>query len=470
MVEMKGLEKQLPYELSLPYLRDQFWAVARKQGWAEKIGPAVVAVSGGSDSVALLWFFVQFWPGKVIVAHLEHGIRERSSIEDAAFVKKLAEAWGCEFEIEHVVVPRLLRKGESLEEGARRVRYDFFEQIAASEGATVVALGHTADDIAETLLFNLCRGSGPFGLVGIPEVRGQFIRPLSGWWREDLRRLLQARGICWREDPTNLDTTYVRNRIRHEIIPLLERTINSSTRQHFVDFAQDMQEFRRREEEQGELLVQWGKENVPFSMYGTTLSFVRSLSEQEQAWFIRAIGRKLSLKTLTRNRLTSLIATLKTSGRWLFQWENKAFICCGSGFMVWINPKLLYNTHAISKEIVFKGDRGVFLWGYWKVHWEKKQHFSGSLTSSTGRFQEAFPLELGSSLIVSPADSESSSLKNRKMKKIPWWLQKIWPVFSKSEKWQWIPFEGTFSDKAYHGGAQIILRLEPVASALEGVQ
>lgn len=471
----ENIEKQLPYELSLPYLRSKFWAVAQKQGWAGKKGPAVVAVSGGSDSVALLWFFVQFWPGKVVVAHLEHGIRGKTSFEDADFVKALAKQWHCDLQIKHVAVPQLLEKGETLEEGARRIRYDFLEYVSSSCQAEIVALGHTADDVAETLLFNLCRGSGPFGLVGIPEVREQYVRPLINWWREDLQRLLTARGITWRTDPTNSDTVYARNRIRHEVIPMLEKTINPSTRQHLVDLAQDMQEYRQREEEQGALLLQWAKRDFPFSFYAADLAFIRSLSDQEIAWFIRAVGRDLNLKTLTRNRLNSLVSTIRKSGRWLFQWENRVFICCGSGFMVWINPKLLYNTHATPLELTFDDEEGRAYWGVWSVSWEKKQSVPKHLNSSLKVFWGVYPLRNDSCLSLSSLTSKRGMAEKNTLKKIPWWLEKIWPFFGDKDRWRWIPIiedfstpSKEFSNKNSWSGPWIILRLEPHSSALEG--
>lgn len=465
---VKSVDKDLPFEMSLSYLRRRFLAIAQKQGWADKKGPAVVAVSGGSDSVALLWFFVQFWPYEVIVAHLEHGIRDQSSLDDAVFVRHLGEGWGCRVCIEHSSVPDLLRKGESVEEGARRIRYDFLRRVAQKHNAVIIALGHTANDVAETVLFNICRGTGPSGLVGIPEVRGLFVRPLINWWRDELRELISSRGISWREDITNVDVTYTRNRIRLEILPLLERTVNSATRKHLVALAKDMQEYRTEEEETGQALLLEGRRDFPLAQYAADVSFARSLSKRDLAWFIRAVGRDLRLKALPRHRLTNLIDTIKKSGRWLFQWEKESFVYCGSDFIVWINPKVLYNTLAEDQEILLEGEGCSFRWGRWSVEWEKVRSLPPIKKYPLSSRCVIYSLQEGKKFRITTVSAISATLSKEERKAIPWWLFDFWPVLEGPGGWRWIPQWGASHNVVKEEGPWIIFKLTLLASALEG--
>ena len=203
----------------------------------------VVAVSGGPDSVALLDILHRL-SGELrlslVVAHLNHKIRPGEAEEDAAFVKELARKYALPFVYGEEDVPRLAaEEGLSLEEAARRARYKFLKGVAEREGATKVALGHNRDDAAETVLLNILRGTGPDGLVGISPVReGIFIRPLLCCWREEIEAYCEERGLKWRLDSSNLDTAYTRNRIRHVLLPLLEREFSPKIRERLLRLAE----------------------------------------------------------------------------------------------------------------------------------------------------------------------------------------------------------------------------------------
>jgi tRNA(Ile)-lysidine synthase len=191
-------------------------------------GPGVVAVSGGADSVALLCALAaDSPPGGLVVAHLNHQLRGTASDADAAFVAGLLPQ--LPHRIEAIDV-RAAAAGDNLEATARRVRYDFLSRVAATVGAGWVATGHTLDDQAETVLHRLIRGTGLRGLRGIAAIRElgpgvRLIRPLLTVAREDVIAYLRAIGQSWREDETNRDPAFTRNRIRHELLPLL-RTFN----------------------------------------------------------------------------------------------------------------------------------------------------------------------------------------------------------------------------------------------------
>ncbi len=178
-------------------------------------GPLVAAVSGGSDSVALLRLMYAL-KLPVEVFHLDHGARPDSAA-DAAFVTDLCRQLGVSCHTERVDVPALARnRRQSFEQAARDARY---ERLLRFDGT--VATGHTMEDQAETVLMRLVRGAGSRGLGGVHPRRGRIIRPLLWVHREALRDYLRTLEQPWCEDPTNLDPTHVRNRIRHELLPLL---------------------------------------------------------------------------------------------------------------------------------------------------------------------------------------------------------------------------------------------------------
>jgi len=189
----------------------------------------VVAVSGGPDSVALLYALCELRAEleiELIVAHLDHMMRPGSG-EDAKFVGQLAESLKLPLVSGAVDVPALIKaEGLSPEEGARLARYRFLKEAAKEHKAEAVALGHTMNDRVETFFINLLRGAGLEGLAGMPPVRHErdvrYIRPLIECSRAAVLEFLRERGLKYREDPTNRDLRYLRNRVRWRLLPLLE--------------------------------------------------------------------------------------------------------------------------------------------------------------------------------------------------------------------------------------------------------
>ncbi len=186
-----------------------------------------VAVSGGADSVALLLLLcdVAAEAGLVLsVAHFNHHLRGAESDSDERFVRELAQEKGLEFRAERANVAAEAREqGWNLEDAGRRLRRRFFERLVEEKAVDRVAVAHTADDQAETVLAHLLRGTGISGLAGIHPVAGCVVRPLLDVRRAELRAFLTERGQEWREDASNEDTTRLRARIRHRLIPQLER-------------------------------------------------------------------------------------------------------------------------------------------------------------------------------------------------------------------------------------------------------
>jgi tRNA(Ile)-lysidine synthase len=185
----------------------------------------LVAVSGGVDSLVLLDLLHRLSPDyslELVVAHLDHGLRGEESREDARFVAELARRKGLRAVSERVDLRAHSAKERlGLEETGRLLRHRFLFTSAERVGATKIALGHTENDRAETILFNLIRGAGPTGLVGIRPVSLPIVRPLIEVAREEIIAYARSRDLSWREDHTNQDVSFSRNRIRHRILPLL---------------------------------------------------------------------------------------------------------------------------------------------------------------------------------------------------------------------------------------------------------
>lgn len=193
-----------------------------------------LAVSGGSDSVALAFLLTKGGKKKnvakrFVILHVDHGLRQESK-EEYRFVRTLAKRLGIPFKGTHAKVVK--HTGESLEMAARRVRLAFFAKCVKELKLDAIATGHHMDDVAETFLMKLRRAS----LCGIREKSEvgviRFVRPLLGCRDEELKDYLRKYGEEWREDVSNDDTSIERNRVRHEIIPFLEKTLDRHLVEH----------------------------------------------------------------------------------------------------------------------------------------------------------------------------------------------------------------------------------------------
>ena len=200
----------------------------------------VVGISGGPDSAALLhalWELRGDFHLSLLAAHLDHRLRPEGE-KEAHFVRKLAGKLGVPFFGGRADVRSCQKeKGLTVQEASREVRYAFLKEIARKNRADKIALGHTADDQAESMIMRILRGSGTRGLSGIPPVRnGLYIRPLIGVWREEIEAFLEEKRIVPLTDPSNQSQKYLRNRIRHELLPLLQQ-YNPRIRQVLVQMA-----------------------------------------------------------------------------------------------------------------------------------------------------------------------------------------------------------------------------------------
>ena len=202
----------------------------------------LIAVSGGPDSMALLHLFFRWDKTRIGVFHLNHGFRPTAS-RDADLVREFCHQRGIPVHIcVYDVTAYLKRTGESKQQGARHVRYKLLVDYAKKNGYHRIAFAHHGDDQAETVLMRLLRGTGLHGLGGIPPVRDMYIRPLINVYKDAIVRYCDTFGVPYAEDETNMQPIYFRNKIRHQLIPLLEKEYNPQIRAQLVQLAELVRE------------------------------------------------------------------------------------------------------------------------------------------------------------------------------------------------------------------------------------
>ena len=246
-------------------LADRVAASVERQALIPRGGRVVAAVSGGGDSVALLHLLAELAGRSLLtlagVAHVNHRLRGPASDEDERFCRDLARRFGVPCLVESAAVADVARSRRvSVERAGHHVRHAFFARAAAELGAGQVALGHTIDDQAETVLLRLIRGAGAAGLSGMRPRAGVLVRPLLEVGRVELRRYLADGGIPFREDASNADLRVPRNRVRHELLPQLRtyspRIVEALARQADIARADEAWLSRRANEAAAELVSQ----------------------------------------------------------------------------------------------------------------------------------------------------------------------------------------------------------------------
>lgn len=263
----------------------------------------LVAVSGGPDSVALLALLAELapaWALELAACHVHHGLRGREADEDADFVAALCESLEIPIRIEQLARAGSpwRRAGQSLQEWARAARYAALRRVADDLNMVKIALGHTADDQAETVLLWMLRGAGLTGLAGIPPAReGCIIRPLLGFRRRDLIQYVKGRGLTYRTDSSNATSVYLRNRIRREVLPVL-RAINPA----IVETLCRQAELLREDE-------QWMSER-------TADCLARLLKEEDGRITVRGEDFRALPLALRRRAVRELLRQLSPTGHW----------------------------------------------------------------------------------------------------------------------------------------------------------
>jgi tRNA(Ile)-lysidine synthase len=287
----------------------------------ERIG---VAVSGGADSVALLRLILEVREtlGIVVcVVHFNHGLRGKASDADEQFVEKLAKNHKLEFFVAREDIgAKAKRERANLEDAGRRARMAFFGELVKDGRISRVAVAHTADDQAETVLAHILRGTGLAGLAGIHAESGVVIRPLLKARRGDLRIYLREKRQTWREDKSNKDIERTRARIRHELMPLLEKRFQSATVEHLCQLAELAREDELHLEGQAQA---WEKAYVRSTEGSATAQLpLLEFSEQTRAMKTRVIRRIVERMKTRAGQLSSLhveavlgLAEAKESGK-----------------------------------------------------------------------------------------------------------------------------------------------------------
>ena len=232
------MERQIPTE-------EKVFSYIQKHHMLQDHDKIIVGVSGGADSVCLLFVLLEYakkMPISLAVVHVNHGIRKEAAA-DAQYVEKLCESRMIPFYLVNADVKKEAEEWKcSEEEAGRTVRYRAFAQAAERFGANKIAVAHNNNDRAETMLFHLFRGSGMKGLGSIRPVRDNIIRPLLCLEREEIEQYLKDREISYCQDATNQEDTYTRNRIRHHILPYVEQEIVEGCVSHMGQTAEMLAE------------------------------------------------------------------------------------------------------------------------------------------------------------------------------------------------------------------------------------
>ncbi len=247
-------------------IEDKILSVIDKHRMLSCGDTVVVAVSGGADSMCLLHFFNKFSSTlqlNIVCAHVNHSIRGAEADSDEDFVRSFCSKHNIKAVFKHYDVPKLSKEnGESEEQCGRRLRYEFFNSVAEN---VKIATAHNLNDSAETFLFNFTRGTGLKGLTGIPPVRDNIIRPLCECTREEIEQYLVEEGVSYVTDSTNLSDDYTRNKIRHNVLPVLNE-INSGFFSVFTNCISVLTDSEKYiEEKTNEAFVKTQK-NIKFSI------------------------------------------------------------------------------------------------------------------------------------------------------------------------------------------------------------
>jgi tRNA(Ile)-lysidine synthase len=319
----------------IPFIK-RLKAAGERQGWWNAAG-LVVAVSGGGDSVAMLCLLHEFFPGRLVAAHLDHSTRNGASHDDAEFVQNLCKGIGITCHVKVVDVKKHKQTGESFEMAGRRERYAFFREAAASEGLQFIAVAHSADDLVETQLLNLFRGTGLDGLRGIPERRGDIVRPVIDFRRDELREILRKNGIPWREDGSNSDTKYRRNRVRCELIPWIKNNLNPNFEITMAGLAKQLSEELPKREADACLIIKQVSADIPPALACWKTKALKAVSLPQLKDMLRVQGKILGLPVLSRDRTNELVRLIQKGGCWRFQWSGDVEVCYSERGVGWLH-------------------------------------------------------------------------------------------------------------------------------------
>ncbi|MDR3321142.1 MAG: tRNA lysidine(34) synthetase TilS [Synergistaceae bacterium] len=412
-----------------------------RQGWWDASN-LLVALSGGGDSMALLELLRRFYSGGLAAAHLEHGFRGEPSLADAVFVAGYCEKIGIPCFVKHGDVLSHRLPGESAEMAGRRARYEFFFELLDREGLSYVATAHNSGDVVETMLLNLFRGTGIKGLAGIAGRRGRVVRPVIACSRDDLRQFLADSGIQWREDETNAENHYLRNRIRNQLLPWLRSNLNESADGVLLGLAGECEAAGVENERDAAGLLLWVKRRSPIALAAWDTATARRLPPVSLSSAIRAQGRELSLPTLDRRRLDELRRLMSRSG-WRFQWADDIEVCGAGGIIGWIRRGDLIPPPPVRAEIA-PGEVLCLEWGGWRVELRSLERGAAPFREK-GAWSAQLPADGACAVAISSLADTSvggAPVNSVILREIPWWSRPRMPILQWTGKnigGSWIP-------------------------------
>jgi tRNA(Ile)-lysidine synthase len=417
-------------------------SAGKRQGWWDS-GGLLAALSGGGDSMAMLALLRMSYGGRIVAAHLEHGFRGEASLSDAKFVENFCQASGVPCYVRHADVAGLRLKGESSETAGRRVRYEFFGEILERENLSFIATAHNAGDVAETAAHHFFRGTGIAGLSGISERRGRVVRPILNCAREDLRQFLREEGVPWREDETNSENVYTRNKIRNGLLPWARSNLNESADRSILGLAGECSRVSKNLRAEAENILRLVGRDHPFALAAWDAGAACRLSDTQLSSALRAQAEALGLPVLDRHRMELACGMIRGEGRGRFQWAGDVEVCCGHSLLGWIRRGVFDPPDSAEIALTDGGLREA-AWGPWTVKLEMKRYDSSRAgIGNSGRSKTAF-MSRDASGIVEICDANSFMKKNNLAfhVKIPWWSIHNTPALSwKSENSfeSWLP-------------------------------
>ena len=402
-------------------------SAGKRQGWLDS-GAILLAVSGGSDSVAMLLMMKIFFKGRIYAAHVEHGIRGEASVADSLFVEDLCRRLGIRCFTESGRVLANMQRGESVEMAARRVRYDFFKRVCGDEGIPFTGVAHTADDLVETQIFNLFRGTGISGLAGIQERRDGIVRPLISFRREELREILRSASWMWREDETNEEYAHTRNRIRGVLIPWLEKNLNPNVHGVLTNLSEISKNIRAKDEKTAARSLMWCSAAVYPALAAWKTKALENIPRDDLALMVREQGRLLSLPVLDYSRTMELCRLIMEGRGWRFQWKGTTEVCGAGEYIGWIERGSLRSEPSVEmdlEELKKTGQKAV-RWGGCEItavlegEKHKKREKCGDWSISVP-WDGISGIKIGSVHNILNMDGRME--KVRQNVKIPWWAR-----------------------------------------------
>ena len=280
--------------------------------------PVLLAFSGGADSMALLDMMQKEYPdAPILLAHVNHGIRGEEALRDRAFCENVAKERGLEIAFLDIDVPALAKEqARGLEETAREVRYAFFADLMRERDIALLLTAHHADDHLETILFRIARGTGLSGLCGIAPIRpfgaGDLVRPLLGFTKQEILQYCKENNLSFVTDSTNADTTYARNRIRADILPIMEELYTDASHRAVRMSAELAEDDAYLKEVAWQLFLKnTTREGISLRALRGAHSAIRRRTLQ--MWFEE--GREASLESVHLQALMSLVESGDTTAR-----------------------------------------------------------------------------------------------------------------------------------------------------------